>query len=42
MPENLPGKIIITNTVTAGDREMLKKAVLDEFEKARSQAENED
>ena len=26
MPENLPGKIIITNTVTAGDREMLKKA----------------
>ena len=26
MPENLPGKIIITNTVTDSDREMLKKA----------------
>ena len=26
MPENLPDKIIITNTVTASDREMLKKA----------------
>lgn len=26
MPEHLPGKIIITNTVTAADREMLRKA----------------
>ena len=26
MPESLPGKIIITNTVTANDREMLKRA----------------
>ena len=26
MPDSLPGKIIITNTVTAADREMLKKA----------------
>ena len=26
MPESLPGKIIITNTVTANDREILKKA----------------
>lgn len=26
MPEKLPGKIIITNTVTAGDRAMLKEA----------------
>lgn len=26
MPENLPGKTIITNTVTATDREMLQKA----------------
>ncbi|MCD7975455.1 MAG: quinate 5-dehydrogenase [Phascolarctobacterium sp.] len=26
MPDKLPGKIIITNTVTTGDREMLKRA----------------
>ena len=26
MPDSLPGKIIFTNTVTAADREMLKKA----------------
>ncbi|MCD8199161.1 MAG: quinate 5-dehydrogenase [Phascolarctobacterium sp.] len=26
MPDELPGKIIITNTVTAGDREMLRQA----------------
>ena len=26
MPDSLPGKIIITNTVTAADREMLRKA----------------
>ena len=32
----------IVHPINTETREMLKKAVLDEFEKARSQAENED